>query len=162
MIELPPIEHVKIDSLLIKSVASAVKESAVCVPVALNPASVSLVWAALREAKHPRVQVPAPVSAVQMLSLIHILVRQSSADILYLFMMNCATQVSMSPARVPIGTPARGERPMDVSWHLPSLTADREEPLPRWQTMTRGAFSTPPISSMHRLETKRWDVPWKP
>lgn len=37
-----------------------------CVPVALDPASVSLVWAALKEAKHPRIQVPAPVSAVQM------------------------------------------------------------------------------------------------
>ncbi len=51
---------------------------------------------------------------------------------------------------------------MEVSWHLPSLTADRDEPLPRWQTMTRCAFSTPPISSMQRLETKRWEVPWKP
>lgn len=66
VIELHAVENPKIDSLLIKSVASAVKESAVCVPVALNPASVSLVWAALREAKHPRIQVPAPVSAVQM------------------------------------------------------------------------------------------------
>lgn len=66
VIELHAVENPKIDSLLIKSVASAVKESAVCVPVALDPASVSLVWAALREAKHPRIQVPAPVSAVQM------------------------------------------------------------------------------------------------
>ena len=66
VIELHVVENPKIDSLLIKSVASAVKESAVCVPVALDPASVSLVWAALKEAKHPRIQVPAPVSAVQM------------------------------------------------------------------------------------------------
>ena len=66
VIELHAVENPKIDSLLIKSVVSAVKESAVCVPVALDPASVSLVWAALREAKHPRIQVPAPVSAVQM------------------------------------------------------------------------------------------------
>ncbi|MFQ9828417.1 MAG: hypothetical protein ACLRXP_17985 [Oscillospiraceae bacterium] len=66
VIELHAVENPKIDSLLIKSVASAVKESAVCVPVALDPASVSLVWAALRETKHPRIQVPAPVSAVQM------------------------------------------------------------------------------------------------
>lgn len=66
VIELHAVENPKIDSLLIKSVASAVKESAVCVPVALDPASVSLVWAALKEAKHPRIQVPAPVSAVQM------------------------------------------------------------------------------------------------
>ena len=46
VIELHAVENPKIDSLLIKSVASAVKESAVCVPVALDPASVSLVWAA--------------------------------------------------------------------------------------------------------------------
>ena len=56
VIELHAVENPKIDSLLIKSVASAVKESAVCVPVALDPASVSLVWAALKEAKHPRIQ----------------------------------------------------------------------------------------------------------
>ena len=62
VIELHAVENPKIDSLLIKSVASAVKESAVCVPVALDPASVSLVWAALKEAKHPR-PTPRPPAA---------------------------------------------------------------------------------------------------
>ena len=66
VIELPPIEHVKIDSLLIKSVASAVTQSAVSVPVALSAEGVETVWAALKEAKFPRLQVAAPVSAVQM------------------------------------------------------------------------------------------------
>ena len=66
VIELPPVENVRIDSLLIKSVASAVKKSTVSVPVALTRESVETVWAALREAKRPRLQVPAPVSAVQM------------------------------------------------------------------------------------------------
>ena len=65
-IELHAIENPKIDSLLIKSVASAVKTSAVSVPVALTQQSVETVWNALKEAKHPRIQVPAPVSAVQM------------------------------------------------------------------------------------------------
>ena len=37
---------------------------------------------------------------------------------------------STSPERVPMGKPARGPRPMVVSTHLPSTTADREEPLP--------------------------------
>ena len=90
------------------------------------------------------------------------MVKHSSAVMLYLFMMNCATQVSMSPARVPIGTPASGDRPMDVSWHLPSATAEREEPLPRWQTMIFSSLAGFPISSMARLETKRCEVPWKP
>ena len=53
VIELHAVENPKIDSLLIKSVASAVKDSAVCVPVALDPASVSLVWAALRGGEAP-------------------------------------------------------------------------------------------------------------
>ena len=66
VIELPPVTNPKIDSLLIKSVASAVKQSAVAVPVGLSAAGVALVWAALREAKRPRLQVAAPVSAVQM------------------------------------------------------------------------------------------------
>ena len=65
-IELHAVENPKIDSLLIKSVASAVKTSAVSVPVALTQQSVETVWNALKEAKHPRIQVPAPVSAVQM------------------------------------------------------------------------------------------------
>ena len=38
----------------------------------------------------------------------------------YLFMMNCRQAGSMSPERVPMGTPARGVRPMEVSTHLPS------------------------------------------
>lgn len=66
VIELHTIENPKIDALLIKSVASAVKSSTVCVPVALDEQSVLAVWAALREAHSPRLQVPAPVSAVQM------------------------------------------------------------------------------------------------
>lgn len=66
VIELHPIENEKIDSLLIKSVASAVKESTVSVPVALSEQGVAVVWNALREARRPRLQVAAPVSAVQM------------------------------------------------------------------------------------------------
>ena len=71
VIELEPISQVKIDSLRIKSVAAAVKNSAVAVPVALNEESVLLTWNALKEAKHPRLQVCAPVSPVQMEYLFH-------------------------------------------------------------------------------------------
>ena len=65
-IETAPIERVKIDSLLIKSISSAVQTSAVAVPVSLSTESVDTVWAALRDAKKPRMQVVAPVSSVQM------------------------------------------------------------------------------------------------
>lgn len=66
VIELNPIENVKVDSLLIKSVCSAVKESAVAVPVGMDECNIDAVWAAMGEAKHPRLQVQLPVSAVQM------------------------------------------------------------------------------------------------
>lgn len=71
VIELEPIQQSKIDSLRIKSVAAAVKESIVAVPVALNPESVQETWNALKEAKKARLQVCAPVSPVQMEYLFH-------------------------------------------------------------------------------------------
>ena len=71
VIELPEIKHRKTDSLLIKSIASAVRESGVAVPVELNRESVQEVWAALKGAAHPRLQVAAPVSSVQMEYLSH-------------------------------------------------------------------------------------------
>ena len=71
VIETIPIVNVKIDSLLIKSIASSVKHSIVAVPTGLEDGSAELAWNALREAKHPRLQVCAPVSAVQMEYLAH-------------------------------------------------------------------------------------------
>ena len=66
VIELEPIVQPKIDALRIKSVASTVKNSVVAVPVQLNQGSVDTVWNALKEAKHPRLQVCASISTVQM------------------------------------------------------------------------------------------------
>ncbi len=71
VIELEGIEQPKIDALRIKSVASTVKNSIVAVPVALSTASVEATWNALKEAKHPRLQVFASVSPVQMEYLFH-------------------------------------------------------------------------------------------
>ena len=51
-----------------------------------------------------------------------------------------------------MGKPARGPRPMEVSMHLPSTQADREEPLPRWQQITRLCSGLPSMS-MARAET---------
>ena len=65
-IECAPIEKQKIDSLLIKSIASAVQSAAVAVPVGIDAAAVETVWNALKEARRPRLQVVAPVSSVQM------------------------------------------------------------------------------------------------
>ena len=71
VIELEPIVQPKIDSLRVKSVAAAVRESIVAVPVALNAGSVQTTWNALKEAKKSRLQVPAAVSPVQMEYLFH-------------------------------------------------------------------------------------------
>ena len=67
VIETAAIKNKRTDSLLIKSIASAVKSSAVAVPLVLTDKdSVKTTWAALKEAKKPRLQVVAPVSTVQM------------------------------------------------------------------------------------------------
>lgn len=66
VIEVSPITSPKIDRLLIKSISSAVRDSAVAVSVGLSEENIPLVWSALEEARQPRLQVTAPVSAVQM------------------------------------------------------------------------------------------------
>lgn len=67
VIEMSPIKDDKTDYLLVKSIASAVKSSSVCVPVdILDPDSPAAAWNALSAASHPALQVPAPVSTVQM------------------------------------------------------------------------------------------------
>ena len=71
VIELEPISQPRIDSLRIKSVAAAVKDSIIAVPVALNEESVRITWNALKEAKKASLQVCAPVSPVQMEYLFH-------------------------------------------------------------------------------------------
>ena len=71
VIELEGMENPRVDSLRIKSVATAVKGSTVAVPVALDKKSVQEVWNALQVAKKPRLQVVASVSAVQMEYLYH-------------------------------------------------------------------------------------------
>jgi len=71
VIELEGVRNARIDALRIKSIASAVQGSIVAAPVELNEESVDAVWAALSQAKHPRLQVCAPVSDLQMEYLFH-------------------------------------------------------------------------------------------
>ena len=67
VIETAAIKDKRTDSLLIKSIASAVKQSTVAVPLILTEKdTVKITWNALKEAKKPRLQVVAPVSTVQM------------------------------------------------------------------------------------------------
>lgn len=71
VIELDAINEVKADSLLIKSIATSVKNSVISVPVELNKESVDVTWNALGSANKARLVVEAPVSTVQMEYLYH-------------------------------------------------------------------------------------------
>ena len=66
VVEVSPIENRKIDSLLVKSIAMAVKHAAVAVPVTLDEGSLDVTMAALKDANHPRLQFKAPMSPAQM------------------------------------------------------------------------------------------------
>lgn len=65
VIELDLIRNARIDSLQIKSIAAAVTDSIIAVPVELNAESVEKTWGALQSAENPRLQVCAPASQVQ-------------------------------------------------------------------------------------------------
>jgi len=72
VIETGPIINGKTDSLLIKSLASAIKKSVLAVPVCFDDASsVDRAWDAVKEAAHPRLQISVPVSTVQMEYICH-------------------------------------------------------------------------------------------
>ena len=71
VIETSPIVNPKVDALLIKSISTAVKHAVVAVPTGLAEEDAQRAWNALSEAKRPRLQVCAPVSAVQMEYLAH-------------------------------------------------------------------------------------------
>ena len=71
VIELEGIESLRIDSLRIKSIAAAVNDSIVAVPVNMDDKSIEDTWNALKQAKRPRLQVAAPTSAVQIEYLFH-------------------------------------------------------------------------------------------
>lgn len=65
-IELAPVQNCRIDSLLIKSVATAVRQSTVCVPVDPKADGIETVWNALKLARAPRLKLCAPMSPAQM------------------------------------------------------------------------------------------------
>ena len=71
VIELEGMENERIDSLRIKSIAAAVNNSVLAVPVQLTNEGPARVWAALQQAKHPRLQVCGAISAVGMEYLFH-------------------------------------------------------------------------------------------
>ena len=71
IIELEGIKNPRTDSLLIKSVAAAVTDATVAVPVELSEKSIDEAWCALKGASRARLQVPASTSDVQIEYLCH-------------------------------------------------------------------------------------------
>lgn len=71
VIEVGTITEKKVDALLIKSIATALKDSVLCAGVTLEKESIEETWNALKEASHPRLQLCAPLSAVQMEYIAH-------------------------------------------------------------------------------------------
>ena len=66
VIHMPPIDNVKTDSLLIRTVSAFIKYSALCVDAGTTEESVNIAAAAISGAKRARLSVKLPVSAVQM------------------------------------------------------------------------------------------------
>ena len=72
VIEVSPVVNRRIDTLLVKSLASAVQQSALALPLNLADGDAAeAAWNAVKEAAHPRLQVSVPVSTVQMEYLCH-------------------------------------------------------------------------------------------
>jgi len=71
VIELEGINSSRTDALRVKSIAAAVNNSVVAVPVQLDEANIDEVWGALKLARRPRLQVCAAVSSVQIEYLYH-------------------------------------------------------------------------------------------
>ena len=70
-VELPSIQNEKADTLLVKSIASAVKDSRVVLSAALTAEGVEQAYAAVREAKSPCLQIAVPTSTAQMEYICH-------------------------------------------------------------------------------------------
>jgi len=66
VIGLAPVANAKIDSLLVHTIAAAVKNSVLSMPAGTTEESVEIAWNAVSGAVHPRLYIEAPVSAVQM------------------------------------------------------------------------------------------------
>ncbi len=66
IIELPPIENTRTDTLLVRTISSFVKYSCLSMPVGMTEASIEEAWQSVRGAKHPRLRVVLPLSPVQM------------------------------------------------------------------------------------------------
>ena len=65
-IELAPVENVREDTIIYKTIAQNIKNSAVAIPVGFTSDSVNTAWECIKDAVSPRLQIEIPTSTVQM------------------------------------------------------------------------------------------------
>ncbi len=70
-VELPAVQNKKEDTVVCRTLASAVKKARVCVPVGDTEETLEAAWACVKETANPCLQVVLPVSTVQMEYLYH-------------------------------------------------------------------------------------------
>lgn len=71
-IELAPIQSLREDTIIYKTIAQNVGNSILAIPVGISKEDVVNAWEAVKDAKHPRLQVEVPTSTVQMEYLYHL------------------------------------------------------------------------------------------
>ena len=71
VIETAKISNVKTDVLFLHTIAPLVKNAVISAPVGLDESAIELSWNAVKSAAHPRLQVNAPTSTVQMEFICH-------------------------------------------------------------------------------------------
>lgn len=80
-IELAPVNNVKEDTIINKTISASVKNACVCIPIGFSADSVEVAWNCISEAVKPCLQVVLPLSTVQMEYTYHMKAAKMSAKI---------------------------------------------------------------------------------
>ncbi|MBE6562622.1 MAG: hypothetical protein E7660_02675 [Ruminococcaceae bacterium] len=71
-VELDEIKSVKEDTIIYRTIASKLKNCALCIPVGFSVDGIEAAWECVKDAAHPCLQVALPVSTVQMEYMYHV------------------------------------------------------------------------------------------
>ena len=80
-VELAAVKNVREDTIIYKTIAKNVKNSAVAIPVGFSVEEVENAWQCVKDARHPRLQIDVPVSTVQMEYTYHVKAEKMIAKI---------------------------------------------------------------------------------
>lgn len=71
-VELAPIKNLREDTIIYKTIAKNIENAYLAIPVGATNEDIEAAWEAIKDAKHPRLQIELPVSTVQMEYTYHI------------------------------------------------------------------------------------------